>query len=261
MSKEMNFGDDPIFKELRKFSNEATGPESMPAEIFEAFRSAKPKRARKKWLTGSVFGILFAAIALPSLSYAGVLPDPIARVVERVAHVIAAPVRVITNAVNPVPATPTMSPSPIATTSPTLDSNTSSTSNVTTNSTTPTPSPTHAPVTNVPSGPVKSKPVAPSPDADTNAKSEKGGRNSTPTNLPSSKSEEVNHGESEGAKNSGGNAEHSNEGENKSKATSPAPIGSKPAPPNAPAESEGRGTIVPEKGGKSSNSEEKSNKE
>jgi len=104
MSNQMDMNEDPIFKDLRKFAKEQTGPETMPAELFEAFRNAAPKKVRKKWVTGSLFGVLFATIALPSLSYAGVLPDPITKVVEQVVHVLAAPVRVISNVVNPNPA-------------------------------------------------------------------------------------------------------------------------------------------------------------
>jgi len=77
MNNDKDFLNDPIFNELRKFGAKQIGPENMPAELFTAFRDAKTKKSINKWLGRTIVGVGFAAIALPSLSYAHVLPKPI----------------------------------------------------------------------------------------------------------------------------------------------------------------------------------------
>jgi len=101
MNKDIN--DDPIFNELKKFAKQSTGPEFMPAEFYEAFRNSKRSKLRSKSFIGTAIGLFVASIALPSLSYAHVLPSPIANVVERVVHVISAPVRALVGTNSPAP--------------------------------------------------------------------------------------------------------------------------------------------------------------
>ena len=104
MNNDKDFVNDPIFNELRKFSSKSTGPESMPAELFTAFRDAKAKKSRNKWLGRTIVGVGFAAIALPSLSYARVLPKPINNIVVKVGHIVSAPIRAVVSAVSSEPA-------------------------------------------------------------------------------------------------------------------------------------------------------------
>ena len=104
MSNDKDFTNDPIFKDLRKFAQKQTGPETMPAELFEAFRSANTTQVRSKWISRSIIGVLFTAVALPSLAAAHVLPKPVSNVVNRVVHVVAAPIRVVASVVSNEPA-------------------------------------------------------------------------------------------------------------------------------------------------------------
>ena len=118
MNNDKDFVNDPIFNELRKFSSKSTGPESMPAELFTAFREAKARKIRSKLFTRTLVGVGFAAIALPSLSYAHVLPKPIDDIVSKVGHLITAPIRVVASAVSSAPApfdNLTNSPTPMPT--------------------------------------------------------------------------------------------------------------------------------------------------
>ena len=82
MIDDKDFVNDPIFKDLRKFSAKSTGPENMPAEFFKAYREAKVRKIRSKLFIRSVVGIGITAVALPSLSYAHVLPKPIENLIS-----------------------------------------------------------------------------------------------------------------------------------------------------------------------------------
>jgi len=104
MNNDKDFLNDPIFNELRKFGAKQIGPENMPAELFTAFRDAKTKKSINKWLGRTIVGVGFAAIALPSLSYAHVLPKPINNFVVKVGHIVSAPIRAVVSAVSSEPA-------------------------------------------------------------------------------------------------------------------------------------------------------------
>jgi hypothetical protein len=125
MNNDKDFINDPLFKDLRKFAAKETGPEHMPAELFTAFRNAQVKRVRNKWTVRTVIGLVGAAIALPTLSYAHVLPKPVENVVNKVTHFVTTPVRIVASVISSDSAvTPTPSPSnspdaPIPTTNPT----------------------------------------------------------------------------------------------------------------------------------------------
>lgn len=122
MNNDKDLSNDPLFKDLRKFAAKQEGPETMPAELFEAFRSAGKTKSRSKWIGRTVIGLILTSVALPSLSYAHVLPTPVANVVKRVVHVVSAPVRVVASVVvsEPAPttdltqATQTPAPEPAA---------------------------------------------------------------------------------------------------------------------------------------------------
>ena len=107
MNKSDDLKNDPIFKDLRKFAAKqpaSSKSAALPANILNEFRAhaAAPKPAfKRRRVTGGVFVLIFAGIALPSLSYANVLPAPISNVVKQVVHFVATPVRVITQVVSP----------------------------------------------------------------------------------------------------------------------------------------------------------------
>ena len=116
MNKSNDLINDPIFKDLRKFAAKqpvSSKSAALPANILNEFRAnaAAPKPAfKRRRVTGGVFVLIFAGIALPSLSYANVLPAPISNVVKQVVHsnvvkqvvhFVATPVRVITQVVSP----------------------------------------------------------------------------------------------------------------------------------------------------------------
>ena len=251
MSNQMDMNEDPIFKDLRKFAKEQTGPEAMPAELFEAFRSAAPRKVRRKWITGSLFGILFAAIALPSLSYAGVLPDPITKVVQQVVHVLAAPVRVISNVVNPAPIT---SAAPVApTTNPIPDSVTAGSANLAT----PTPTASTAQVNPPAPAQVKSVPILPTPKSEPKKRDDSGAKNPNPIISPTGEPEERNKNEGEVNKKPNGNSDSNRENDSNGK-NSPILPQSRPTPigGNDSGDHKASGS---EKSNKN-NSEEKSNK-
>jgi hypothetical protein len=119
MNNEKDFSNDPLFKDLRKFAAKQTGPETMPVELFEAFRSAGKTKVRSKWIGRTVIGLILTSVALPSLSYAHVLPTPVSNVVKRVVHLVSAPVRVVASVVvsEPAPTTDltqaTQTPAPV----------------------------------------------------------------------------------------------------------------------------------------------------
>ena len=104
MIDDKDFVNDPIFKDLRKFSAKSTGPENMPAEFFQAYREAKVRKIRSKLLIRSLVGIGITAVALPSLSYAHVLPKPIENLVSKVSHIVTAPIRAVASVVSGEPA-------------------------------------------------------------------------------------------------------------------------------------------------------------
>ena len=104
MIDDKDFVNDPIFKDLRKFSAKSTGPENMPAEFFQAYREAKVRKIRSKLFIRSLVGIGITAVALPSLSYAHVLPKPIENLVSKVSHIVTAPIRAVASVVSGEPA-------------------------------------------------------------------------------------------------------------------------------------------------------------
>ena len=106
MKDNKDFVTDPIFKELRKFAaaeKQRLHSEKIPANLINEFRNAaltpKRKLARKRITTG-IFALVFAGIALPSLSYANVLPTPISNAVKQVVHFVSTPVRTIAELIN-----------------------------------------------------------------------------------------------------------------------------------------------------------------
>jgi len=196
MNKDIN--DDPIFNELKQFAKQSAGPEFMPAEFYEAFRNAKRSKLRSKSFMGTVIGLLVASIALPSLSYAHVLPNPIASVVERVSHVIAAPVRALVGTSAPAP-----SVNVVATPIP------SETATASIAAATPTPSAVVAPtprqvVAPTPSAAPKADPAphnampSPSPAISNPGKGESHSENEGSANQGKPESNKGNSGESEG---------------------------------------------------------------
>ena len=104
MIDDKDFVNDPIFKDLRKFSAKTTGPENMPAEFFKAYREGKVRKIRSKLFIRSLVGIGITALALPSLSYAHVLPKPIENLVSKVSHIVTAPIRAVASVVSGEPA-------------------------------------------------------------------------------------------------------------------------------------------------------------
>lgn len=116
-----DFLNDPIFKNLRKFAEKEVVNVRLDEDIREAFRSASPKVSKAKIFRRSIYSVIGITIALPTLSYAHVLPKPIAKVVEKATHVVIVdPIRAITSdapKITPLP-TPTsttsipLSPSP-----------------------------------------------------------------------------------------------------------------------------------------------------
>jgi len=200
MNKDIN--DDPIFNELKKFAKQSTGPEFMPAEFYEEFRNSKRSKLRSKSFMGTVIGLLVASIALPSLSYAHVLPSPIANVVVRVAHVIAAPVRALVGTSAPAP-----SVNVVATQTP------SDTATASVATTSPTPSTVVAPTPR--------QVVAVTPSA--TPKADPAPHTAMPTPVISNLGKGEGHSENEGSKSEGAKSEgksesgHSNSGENEGK--------------------------------------------
>ena len=198
MNKDIN--DDPIFNELKQFAKQSAGPEFMPAEFYEAFRNAKRSKLRSKSFMGTVIGLLVASIALPSLSYAHVLPNPIASVVERVSHVIAAPVRALVGTSAPAPTVNVVAtPIPSETATASIAAVTS----------TPTPSAVVAPtprqvVVPTPSAAPKADPAphnampSPSPAISNPGKGESHSENEGSANQGKPESNKGNSGESEG---------------------------------------------------------------
>jgi len=82
MMDDKDFLNDPIFKNLRKFAEKEVVNVRLDEDIREAFRSASPKVSKAKIFRRSIYSVIGITIALPTLSYAHVLPKPIAKVVD-----------------------------------------------------------------------------------------------------------------------------------------------------------------------------------
>ena len=92
------FGDDltgqPIFTALRKFADAPMAPIAIPVLLLEEFNAGQKRVSRRRKIragSGALFGV---AILIPSLAYAGVLPTPVSRIVQRVFNVISLPIQI-----------------------------------------------------------------------------------------------------------------------------------------------------------------------
>ena len=101
-------GDDlvgePIFSALRQFANSPVMPSAIPVLLLEAFNASQKRVSRRRKIragSGALFGV---AILIPSLAYAGVLPSPVSRIVQRVFNVISLPTQ-IPSVATPSPST------------------------------------------------------------------------------------------------------------------------------------------------------------
>jgi hypothetical protein len=85
---------DPLFAVLRDFADAPVQPTSIPLHLLRQYSAAqKHARGRKRFRIGS--GALFGVFVLvPGLAYAGVLPSPVARIVQRVFDVISVPIQI-----------------------------------------------------------------------------------------------------------------------------------------------------------------------
>jgi hypothetical protein len=94
---------DPLFAVLRDFADAPAEPNAVPLHLLRQYNAAqKHARGRKRFRIGS--GALFGVIVLvPSLAYAGVLPTPVAKMVQRVFNVISIPIQIpsVTNPSSP----------------------------------------------------------------------------------------------------------------------------------------------------------------
>ncbi len=98
-----DFLNEPLFKELRSFADKSEELQNeLPSEILMAFRNASAVNVRKVWLRRSIFTFLALGIALPSLSYAQLLPTPIDNVVKKVSNIVTAPIRVVSETLSKV---------------------------------------------------------------------------------------------------------------------------------------------------------------
>ncbi len=91
-------GDDlagePIFAALREFASSPLLPSAVPVLLLEAFNASQKRVNRRRKIragSGALFGV---AILIPSLAYAGVLPSPVSRIVQRVFNVISLPIQI-----------------------------------------------------------------------------------------------------------------------------------------------------------------------
>ena len=92
---------DPLFAVLREFSESIGRPAAIPVDLLKNYAEAQRQARRRKRFrfgSGALFGVI---ILVPGLAYAGVLPAPIARAVQRVFDVISVPIR-IPSAVSPI---------------------------------------------------------------------------------------------------------------------------------------------------------------
>lgn len=181
MKSDKEFLDDPIFAGLKKFAATPTKEVDLPSDLVYTLRNSGIRANRQKVIRRSVFTVIAASVVLPSLSYAHVLPAPIDNVVKSVVHLVAAPVRAISNVINdPAPSLP--APSPVAPTpDPVAPTSTPTTS----------PSgPTNAPVP-VPSHSQTTKPITPPKPAaggggEDDEEESEGSERGAETKLPSS---------------------------------------------------------------------------
>ena len=98
LSVSTQLGDDlagePIFSALREFANAPVMPSAIPVLLIEAFNASQKRVSRRRKIragSGALFGIV---ILIPSLAYAGVLPSPVSRIVQRVFNVISLPIQI-----------------------------------------------------------------------------------------------------------------------------------------------------------------------
>lgn len=99
-----DLGGEPIFSALREFANSPVMPSAVPVSLLEAFNASQKRVSRRRKIragSGALFGV---AILIPSLAYAGVLPSPVSRIVQRVFNVISLPVQ-IPSVATPSPST------------------------------------------------------------------------------------------------------------------------------------------------------------
>ncbi|HUW77825.1 MAG TPA: hypothetical protein VMV52_03635 [Candidatus Nanopelagicaceae bacterium] len=85
---------DPIFDGLRRFAELSSSPNSVPVHLLRQYTAGQRRaQGRRKWRLGSgaLFGVI---ILLPSLAYAGVLPNSVARAVQKVFNVISVPIQI-----------------------------------------------------------------------------------------------------------------------------------------------------------------------
>ena len=108
LSVSTHLGDDlggvPIFSALRVFANSPVMPSAVPVLLLEAFNASQKRVSRRRKIragSGALFGV---AILIPSLAYAGVLPSPVSRIVQRVFNVISLPIQ-IPSVASPSPST------------------------------------------------------------------------------------------------------------------------------------------------------------
>ena len=108
LSVSTHLGDDlvgePIFSALRQFANSPVMPSAIPVLLLEAFNASQKRVSRRRKIragSGALFGV---AILIPSLAYAGVLPSPVSRIVQRVFNVISLPIQ-IPSVASPSPST------------------------------------------------------------------------------------------------------------------------------------------------------------
>ena len=92
------YGDDldseTIFAALREFASSPVLPSAVPVLLLEAFNASQKRVSRRRKIragSGALFGV---AILIPSLAYAGVLPSPVSRIVQRVFNVISLPIQI-----------------------------------------------------------------------------------------------------------------------------------------------------------------------
>lgn len=89
-----DLGGEPIFAALRQFANPPVVPSAVPVLLLEAFNASQQRVSRRRKIragSGALFGIV---ILIPSLAYAGVLPSPVSRIVQRVFNVISLPIQI-----------------------------------------------------------------------------------------------------------------------------------------------------------------------
>jgi|GEM_PF-3369304 len=89
-----DLGGEPIFAALREFASSPVMPSAVPVLLLEAFNASQKRVSRRRKIragSGALFGV---AILIPSLAYAGVLPSPVSRIVQRVFNVISLPIQI-----------------------------------------------------------------------------------------------------------------------------------------------------------------------